>query len=117
MFLPIEFGSQNKESDLVPGIYTCTCFTYVSTIDALKSMVFKYTRVPNAAVVACDLLIIDALGDCYFRDFMLMPDETWRDSYGGRGLSLASLLPPEIYKQELFEQYVLESLKVGDMNV
>ena len=114
MFLPIEFDSQNKVSDLVPGVYACTCFTYVSTTDALKSMLFKYTKEPGVAVVACDLLIIDAVGKSYFRDFMLMPDDTWRDSYGGRGPSLESLLPPEICKQELFEQYVLESQRVGD---
>ena len=114
MFLPVNFKSRNSVSDLFPGVYACTCFTYVSTIDALKSMVFKYFNDPHSAVVACDLLIIDAVGDIYYRDFMLMPDRTWRDSYGARGESLECMLAPEIYKQELFEQYVLEPQKVGD---
>ena len=114
MFLPIDFESQNKISDLSPGVYSCICFAYTSPTDDVKSMVFKYFFEPGKTCVACDLLIIDAIGNTYFRDFMLMPDDTWRDSYGGRGPSLESLLPPEIYKQKLFEQYVLESQRVGD---
>lgn len=113
MFLPVNFDSMNKVADLSPGLYACTCRAYQSHTDALKALVFKYSINPNKSALACDLMIIDALENVYFRDFMLMPDRTWRDSYGARGESLEALLPSEIFKYQLVEQYELEAQKVG----
>ena len=50
---------------------------------------------------ACDLVVVLPNGDVLFRDFMLLPDGSWRDSYGGRGESLGDLLPQEIFKFRL----------------
>lgn len=117
MLLPISFESQNKVTDLRPGFYACTCSTYRSNKDALQAFVFNYALAGSDAVLVCDLLIVDAVDNFYFRDFMLMPDRTWRDSYGARAESLNALLPPEIFDYRLIEQFSLETQNIGERNV
>lgn len=46
--------------------------------------------------VACDLIVRLSNGDVLFRDFMKMPDGSWRDSYGRIADMLFDLLPIEI---------------------
>ena len=114
MFLPIIYESLNKVTALRPGLYGCNCCAYKSPKDALKAFIFEFSLIGKNDVIACDMLILDAAGDLFFRDFMLMPDRTWRDSYGARADSISALLPSEIFGYELIECFALEAQKVGE---
>lgn len=113
MFLPLDFKTQNSKSDLSPGLYECDCLVYQSPHDELKAFIFEYALFGSDFVSACDLLIVDAQESMFFRDFMRMPDRTWRDSYGARADALPALFPPEVLGYKLIQRFALESQKVG----
>lgn len=113
MFLPVSFESENSVSELAPGVYESSCSAYQSLTDGLKAFIFEYKLRGALTFTICDLLIVDGAENLYFRDFMLMPDKTWRDSYGARSDSLDALFPPEVLEYKLIERVVLGFKNIG----
>lgn len=102
MFTTINgFESINKLTDFQNGKYREVSSMYQSgdgtTTAILKE--FAFDQIPFAS--ACELVVVLPDQNVLFRDFMLLPDGSWRDSYGGRRDSLAELLPPELFDLRL----------------
>ena len=114
MFLPVPFESVNSRNDLAPGRYDATCSYYLAPGRSLRLMLFEYAREESREPAACDLLVVEEDGCVRARDFVWLPDRSWRDSDGVRSNRLASLLPMELLKLQFLRREVLESVRVGD---
>jgi hypothetical protein len=110
MFLPIEIQSVNDPKQLPPGEYDATCLIWSSPNGQDRMMEFRYTRIGKEYHQACDLLFIDASGNMRLCDFVRMPDDAWRDSFGARADQLISLLPDEVSTYRLVDEQDLGSL-------
>lgn len=95
------FISQNSLSSVADGAYGLVDSEYQS-LDGRTSATLKEVVVCGSEhAIACDLIVVMPNGDVLFRDFLRMPDNGWRDSYGRRAEELASLLPPELSDMRL----------------
>src|SRR4029453_11347981 len=99
MFIPVAFHSVNLPSSLAPGRYGVTCACYGRADETSIALLFQYAlkdQTPQAA--AADLLMMECGGTLRARDFLWMPDRSWRDSDGIRANRLEALLPAELLK-------------------
>ena len=113
MFIPVPFRSVNSPSDLHPGRYRTTCAHYARASSDLKVWLFKYTAPESDEPLAVDLLLMDGEGALRARDFIWMPDRSWRDSDGGRANRLEALLPAELLGLQERRCVALEDVEVG----
>ncbi|MCX4151008.1 MULTISPECIES: hypothetical protein [Paraburkholderia] len=110
MFLPIDIESVNAPDQLPPGEYDATCLVWSSPNGHDRMMEFRYTRVGKEHHQACDLLFIDSAGNVRLCDFIRMPDDAWRDSFGARADQLVSLLPDDVSTYRLVDEQDLGCL-------
>jgi hypothetical protein len=110
MFLPISIQSVNDPDQLPRGEYDATCLVWSSPDGGERLMEYRYTPVGQERPKACDLLFIDASGNMRFCDFLRMPDDAWRDSFGARADQLTSLLPDAVSTYRLVDEQDLGSL-------
>lgn len=105
MFIPVKFESVNSAADIPPGRYATHCSVFVSdTGDVMKAMVLKYQHVGSVTPTAVDLLLVERDGTVRARDFVWMPDLSWRDSAGARANSLVSILPTVLGHMQLVRE-------------
>jgi hypothetical protein len=106
------FVSMNSLADCPPGRYTIVESIYDSpripaseaALGALDPLQFLDCEavlselVPEGrkSAIGADLQLVLGDGTVLFRDFQVVPDGGWRDSYGAKADSLAGLLPPEL---------------------
>lgn len=94
MFTSIgDFVSLNKIEHLSDGTYHECCSRYQNKAGTVTTVVREFTKDGDAAPSACDLIIVLADVSILFRDYLCMPDGSWRNSYGCRAEKLASLFP------------------------
>jgi hypothetical protein len=91
MFLPISIQSVNDPDQLPRGEYDATCLVWSSPDGEERLMEYRYTPIGQEHPKACDLLLIDASENMRLCDFLRMPDDAWRDSFGARADQLTSL--------------------------
>lgn len=106
MFFPFEFDSVNRLEDLADGTYQAVCSVYRRSGDARTLVLSEYRLRGESGPAACDLVVLEG-PDVYLRDFLRMPDRTWRDSYGRRGTNLADLLPDEMSAYSLITREII----------
>jgi hypothetical protein len=105
MFLYPGFESLNSHRDVPPGDYAGVLSVYVDRKSAAKALLSQYTLHSAVLPSIAELQMIDADGQTIrFLDFVLMPDRSWRDSYGLRADHLGRLLPVELASYTFFEQ-------------
>lgn len=94
---PPGFASLNKPSDLLAGRYIAIKSQYgLSEGNGYRAEMWELLHIGTSTVIAADLMFYPPDGTCMFRDFALLPNGRWRDSYGARGDTLGDLLPPEL---------------------
>lgn len=94
---PPGFSSLNRLSDLLAGRYIAIRSQYaLAEGDRYRAEMCELFDIATSTVIAADLMFFPPDGTCLFRDFALLPDGRWRDSYGARGDWLGDLLPPEL---------------------
>lgn len=114
MFVHEVLETKNTKQQLQSGTYEGTCSLYVDLETKINCLLMEYGIKASDIVSAAEIIITNAQGEHFFRDFMKMPDDSWRDSYGKRADTLAELLPPEIMSFHLVERFPLEEQIVGD---
>lgn len=94
---PPGFASLNRLSDLPAGRYIAIKSRYSLTEGGgYRAEMWELLDIGPSTVIAADLMFYPSDGTCLFRDFALLPDGRWRDSYGARAERLGDLLPPEL---------------------
>lgn len=94
---PPGFASLNRLSDLLAGRYIAIKSQYrLAEGDGYRAEIWELLDISTSTVIAADLMFYPPDGTCLFRDFALLPDGRWRDSYGARADRLGDLLPPEL---------------------
>ena len=114
MFLPISLHSVNSPSDLAPGQYSVECHYYGPDETGLRAMFVDYIPAVGEVATACDLLVVEANGAVRARDFVLLPDRSWRDSDGTKANRLVALLPQEIADLPYARREQHEPIQVGE---
>jgi hypothetical protein len=104
MFMTVDFEGGNCASHIPDGPYRGLCTFSKAPGEDFNVAFVEYTLEGRDQPTVVDLLLIDPRGDRFFRDFIRMPDRSWRDSYGARNDELNALLPPEILQFEVLEQ-------------
>lgn len=94
---PPGFASLNRLSDLLAGRYIAIKSQYgLEAGEGYRAEMLELLDIGTSTVIAADLKFYPPDGTCLFRDFALLPDGRWRDSYGARADRLGDLLPPEL---------------------
>lgn len=108
MFIHLGFESVNGLGDLIPGEYRGVCSVYVNRNDQSMALLSQYWSVAQGTVVAADLQVVDGkTREVSFVDFVVIPDGSWRNSYGRCADTLGAALPQEISKFVHFEEVPL----------
>ena len=117
MFFPAIFDSVNPAAAPPSGRVEAICSLYVDASNSRQLFFFEYfapgadiADIPAATPFACDLVAVDGAGRILCRDFLQMPDRSWRDSVGLRSDELAALLPPELFQFGLVHRLKMEGL-------
>jgi hypothetical protein len=113
MFFPIKLATVNGIGDLQTGDYIPVCSTYENHEIARRVLFFEYSLVGDTSPSACDLVIIEPKGEVLMRDFVRLPDRSWRDSNGQRSDNLAEMLPSEIFEYKLVTRITMDAQPVG----
>ena len=95
MFVEIEIHSVNAAP--AGCAYTGKVELYSSPDRSLSALVYRFTREGETEPSVCDLIVRDAAGAMYVRDFLLLRDGRWRDSDGNFSIDLDALMPGEIH--------------------
>lgn len=114
MFVPLAFQSVNSPSDLQAGLYSASCTFYRDGRSALSALYFEYALHSTGEPQACDLVVIEPDGVVRARDFVWMPDRSWRDSDGLRANRLWALLPPEFLPLQFVRRQALDPVVVEE---
>jgi hypothetical protein len=117
MFLPIPFDSVNRGFEPTPGRYAATCSLYADTSFRPKMFVFEYTPQHAPAPTICDLLVIEPDGAIRARDYVWMPDRSWRDSAGAKSVDLSALFPTGLFDLKLIRRHELAAITIGQAHV
>lgn len=115
MFVHEVLETKNTKEQLPPGIYQGTCSLYTDSKTKINCLLMEYGIKAFDTVTVAEILITNEQDEHFFRDFMQMPDDSWRDSHGRRADTLAELLPPEILSFKLVERFPLEEQIVGEI--
>ena len=111
MFIPIKFDTINSTGDIPLGRYEAHCSVFASDSgEVRKAMVWKYQHADFLTPAAIDLLLIERDGAVRARDFVWMPDLSWRDSAGARSNSLLALLPTALTRMTLVREQQAEDI-------
>lgn len=108
MFIHEVAETKNKKNQLKAGIYQGNCTLYSEQETQTKLFLFEYGLKAKDDITVAEVLIADENGDLFFRDFMQLPDDSWRDSYGKKADTLGELLPAEVLHFELIERIDIE---------
>lgn len=114
MFAHEVLETKNTKEQLPPGIYEGTCSLYTDAKTKIHCLLMEYGIKASDTVTVAEIIITNEQEEHFFRDFMKMPDDSWRDSYGRRADTLVELLPQEIMSFNLVERFPLEEQMVGD---
>ena len=60
-----------------------------------------------------DVLIVEPDGAIRARDYVWLPDRSWRDSAGAKSDDLTALFPAEMFDLRLVRTDILEAIDVG----
>lgn len=96
MFIPYTFASVNQPAQLRRGIYRADVTLYAGAPTEPRASLIAYTHESDHEPCAVDLVVMEADGSVRVRDFLWLPDRSWRDSAGTAGNNLAELLPTEL---------------------
>lgn len=94
MFVEIDIHSVNAAP--AGCAYTGTVELYTCDERSLSALVYRFTRQGETEPSVCDLIVRDAAGALYVRDFLRQSDGRWRDSDGNLSTQLGALMPGEI---------------------
>lgn len=114
MFFPLQFESLNKPEHLPPGEYAACCSIYEGGDPRIRILFFEYSPTGTESPVAADLVVLRNDGSVSMRDFMQLPDNSWRDSYGLRSDEMASLLPVEIFEYPQVATFHIGTHQIGE---
>lgn len=102
MFTEINgFESLNSVNNLLKGNYQEITSLYQNEDGSSTAILKEFSHEDTQVTTVCDLIIVLPNNDILFRDFMLIADGTWRDSYGGRATTIDELLPGELMDMRL----------------
>ena len=114
MLIPIQFTSVNLQQDLPPGRYEAKCSLFAAVSGPMhRAMLWKYRKIGSSSPAACDLLLVERDGSVRVRDYLWMPDLSWRDSSGERGSSLAALFPQELMDLKFVREEQADDIVLG----
>lgn len=108
MFIHEVVETKNTKNQLKAGTYKGICTLYSEPDTQTKLFLFEYGLKEKDDITAAEVLIADEKGDLFFRDFMQLPDDSWRDSYGKKAYTLGELIPTEILHFALIERIDIE---------
>lgn len=108
MFIHEVVETKNTKNQLKAGTYKGICTLYSDPDTQTKLFLFEYGLKEKDDITVAEVLIADEKGDLFFRDFMQLPDDLWRDSYGKKADTLGELLPAEVLHFVLIERIEIE---------
>lgn len=113
MFIPVPFNSVNSHADLEAGAYRASCSLYASAATRMQVLLFDYSRVdtPPRAPCAYEVMVINPDGLVRARDFVWLPDRTWRDSDGLKANNVLSLMPVELSRLTFVRSQRLDDVR------
>ena len=97
MFLPFSISSFNSGDQLEIGKYEAMVSVYVDYKKRRKMVYSEFIKDGETMPSAIDLAVIEDNGEIFMRDFLKLPDRSWRDSSGKRSDNITELLPSEIF--------------------
>ena len=97
MFIPVPFDSVNQAFVPSPGTYAASCSMYAGDATLPELFVFEYIPQGATAPTVYDLLIVEPTGAVRARDYVFMPDRSWRDSAGAKSDDLSALFPAGLF--------------------
>jgi hypothetical protein len=114
VFIPVAFHSVNSSADLKPGRYSVACSSYGRIESGFIAVLFHFSPAGGGQAVVVDLLLMEGDGTLRARDFLWLPDRSWRDSDGLRADRLDALLPVELLSLQLSRKAALGEIQVGE---
>lgn len=96
MFIPYSFASVNQAGQLRRGVYRADVAIYAGAPGEPCASLIAYTHDADHEPCAVDLVVMESDGSVRARDFLWLPDRSWRDSAGTTAGNLAELLPAEV---------------------
>ena len=116
MFIPVPFESVNAAFAPIPGTYAASRSMYAGDAALPELFVFEYVPTGASAPTVYDLLIVAPDGAVSARDYVWMPDRSWRDSAGARSDDLTALFPAGLFDLRLVWRDPLPPITIGALH-
>jgi hypothetical protein len=95
------FESVNVPDESFSGDYINMQSHYASANGFMSAVMSEYLKEGSSTSSVIELVVVLPNSDVLYRDFLLLPDLTWRDSYGGIENEIEELLPSELFDLRL----------------